>query len=561
MKKTAEIRKFLIDVLDDEALTELCYDYFRDVYENFTKGMTRRQKIQLLIEYCDKHEIFPNLLVLLKKADPDLYEKSLSSWSIQPDRPSQTELFHDPGQLFISYAYEDAEFAYRLATDLQKRGWKIWIAPESIRPGEKWIQAIDRGLSESGKFLLVLTPMAVNSPWVRQETEAAIRMEVEGSVEFFPLEVQECKPPILWSNYQYVSFRNSYEVGLTNLVFRLEQHSLDHIPETDPSRSPSLLKPIIISPKVNAEKKSFWTNFIDKLPGMLKDKVDISVITGVVILTILLTILMLTVPQLSDYLILLLGSAVFVLIFLVLFREYRLRPREPDILSGKKRVIYWVPVSFTMFILIWIIVTTWIQAVLRPNTIYFVVDATDKMVPVYDQMKNFVTAIPLGSSNRTYYGLRVYGGQGSNELRCSNTSQLLKPVNDEDLSFKLDEALSSIQPGGKGSLTQAVFQAIAEDLSEVTSELTLFIFTAGIDSQCDPLESDFLEQLTKRTSPEINIAVVSIGVISEMEQRLLDQYAKAFRGYHRNVESPSEIPLIIEEDKSFRFNYAYYEYE
>jgi len=37
--------------------------------------------------------------------------------------------------VFISHAHEDADFAPRLAGDLQQRGRRVWIAPDSIWPG------------------------------------------------------------------------------------------------------------------------------------------------------------------------------------------------------------------------------------------------------------------------------------------------------------------------------------------------------------------------------------------------------------------------------------------
>jgi hypothetical protein len=39
-------------------------------------------------------------------------------------------------QVFISHAEEDAGFAHRLADDLRRLGVEVWIAPESILPGE-----------------------------------------------------------------------------------------------------------------------------------------------------------------------------------------------------------------------------------------------------------------------------------------------------------------------------------------------------------------------------------------------------------------------------------------
>ena len=42
---TADIRRFLVNTFSDEDLKTLCFDYFRDVYDDFTTGMTKGQMI------------------------------------------------------------------------------------------------------------------------------------------------------------------------------------------------------------------------------------------------------------------------------------------------------------------------------------------------------------------------------------------------------------------------------------------------------------------------------------------------------------------------------------
>ena len=102
-------------------------------------------------------------------------------------------------RVFISHATEDADSAHRLARDLEGMGLGVWIAPESIRPGEAWVDAISRGLKECEVMVLLLTPAAVQSPWVNQETSAAIMLEREGRMRILPLEVKPCpEMPPLW---------------------------------------------------------------------------------------------------------------------------------------------------------------------------------------------------------------------------------------------------------------------------------------------------------------------------------------------------------------------------
>ena len=120
-------------------------------------------------------------------------------------------------QVFISHATEDAQFAHRLADDLQRLGVQVWISPGSIRPGESWVSAIERGLKESSHVVVVLTPAALESEWVKKETDVAIDQERKGRIQVIPLYVEPCEVPLLLSSYQRVSFHGDYDAGLSQL--------------------------------------------------------------------------------------------------------------------------------------------------------------------------------------------------------------------------------------------------------------------------------------------------------------------------------------------------------
>ena len=124
-------------------------------------------------------------------------------------------------QVFISYATEDERSAHRPADDLQRLGVRVWIAPESIRPGESWVSAIERGLRESSHVVVLLTPAALASKWVKKETDVAIAQERKGRIQVIPLDLERCKVPLLLSSYQMVSFRRGYDAGLKQLADRL----------------------------------------------------------------------------------------------------------------------------------------------------------------------------------------------------------------------------------------------------------------------------------------------------------------------------------------------------
>ena len=231
---TADIRQYLTSAYSDEELATLCSDYFRDVYDTFAAGMTKTGKIQLLLDHCQRREVMPNLLAALERDRPDQYQKRFQQAAAEPS-PAPFSQGRNPRQVFISHAHEDADFAHRLAADLRARGWRVWIAPDSIRPGEKWAEAIDRGLEECGVFVVALTPAAVRSEWVRTETNAAIDLRNKSLLRFIPAEIATCLVPPLWSAYQFISFRGAYEAGLAVLLAELGRVG-NVSPKTDPNR-------------------------------------------------------------------------------------------------------------------------------------------------------------------------------------------------------------------------------------------------------------------------------------------------------------------------------------
>lgn len=235
-------RKFLQEFFNDDELTIFCFDYFPQVYNDFTVGMSKNQKVLMLISYSQRRERFEELLAALERERPTAYKEHFAA---KPRRvsqlPQQPKIGpRNPRQIFISHASQDAELAQRLAADLRKNGWQTWIAPDNIRPGEKWVEAIDRGLMESGVFILLLTPEAAASRWVQTEMNAAIGMENRGQVRLFTLNVKPTAISALWGAYQWIGFDRDYDAGLAAFLSELEPRDT---PAPAGTRAPNLVLP------------------------------------------------------------------------------------------------------------------------------------------------------------------------------------------------------------------------------------------------------------------------------------------------------------------------------
>ena len=69
-------------------------------------------------------------------------------------------------QLFISHATEDASFAKRLARSVRSANVDVWMAPDSIHPGEDFVDAIQRGLSDTTHLVVIMSPLnQAGSSW------------------------------------------------------------------------------------------------------------------------------------------------------------------------------------------------------------------------------------------------------------------------------------------------------------------------------------------------------------------------------------------------------------
>jgi hypothetical protein len=79
-------------------------------------------------------------------------------------------------EIFISYSRRDQEFVTRLAADLDAQVAGVWFDQSAIQLGEKWHDEIMEGIRECKAFVLVLSPDAAESKYVREEINKALEL-------------------------------------------------------------------------------------------------------------------------------------------------------------------------------------------------------------------------------------------------------------------------------------------------------------------------------------------------------------------------------------------------
>ncbi len=107
-----------------------------------------------------------------------------------------------PKDIFLSYSRRDQEFVTRLASDLNEHVAFVWFDRSTIQPGQKWHEEIMEGIQECKAFILVLSPDALESRYVREEVNKALDLgktifpviyrpaKWTGEVEYLVKEVQ-----------------------------------------------------------------------------------------------------------------------------------------------------------------------------------------------------------------------------------------------------------------------------------------------------------------------------------------------------------------------------------
>ena len=79
-----------------------------------------------------------------------------------------------PREVFLSHASGDRRFADQLARTLRKHGIKVWYSRTQLRGAQQWQDEIGLALRRCDWFVVILSPKAVKSMWVKRELSYAL---------------------------------------------------------------------------------------------------------------------------------------------------------------------------------------------------------------------------------------------------------------------------------------------------------------------------------------------------------------------------------------------------
>ena len=96
-----------------------------------------------------------------------------------------------PKQVFLSHATGDRKWADRTAALLRRHGVPVWYSRAHLRGAQQWQQDIGLALKRCDWFLLILSPSAVKSMWVKRELFYALNQR-RYQDRIVPVLLREC---------------------------------------------------------------------------------------------------------------------------------------------------------------------------------------------------------------------------------------------------------------------------------------------------------------------------------------------------------------------------------
>jgi hypothetical protein len=80
-------------------------------------------------------------------------------------------------RVFISHATRDSDWARRLVDQLTAAGLHAWDSSTDLLPGSDFSREVSRALDRADLLVVLISPAAVKSDWVRREIQYALGTE------------------------------------------------------------------------------------------------------------------------------------------------------------------------------------------------------------------------------------------------------------------------------------------------------------------------------------------------------------------------------------------------
>lgn len=125
-----------------------------------------------------------------------------------------------PREVFLSHASGDRRFADKLARTLRQHGVRVWYSRTHLRGAQQWQDEIGLALRRCDWLIVILSPQAVKSMWVKRELSYAL-IQKRFQNRIVPIVHRECDYERLhWAlaSSQMVDLAGNFASGCRDLL-------------------------------------------------------------------------------------------------------------------------------------------------------------------------------------------------------------------------------------------------------------------------------------------------------------------------------------------------------
>lgn len=125
--------------------------------------------------------------------------------------------------VFISYAMEDVEVAYKIYRELIDYGFNPWFDQESLIPGQNWEVEIRKAIQASKAFVAVLSNASLDKRgYVQKELREGLKILEQtppSQIYLIPVRVENCMPyDDQLNKLQWVNLFPKFNIGFQKLL-------------------------------------------------------------------------------------------------------------------------------------------------------------------------------------------------------------------------------------------------------------------------------------------------------------------------------------------------------
>ena len=112
--------------------------------------------------------------------------------------------------VFISYHSADKPWVEKLKAELLGRGVKVWVDFDQVLPGDRFAEALERGIQASRCVALVVSSGSLQSEWVKEEYYRALGLaNTPGrQARLIPVLIESVSVPGFLSSRSWADFRD-----------------------------------------------------------------------------------------------------------------------------------------------------------------------------------------------------------------------------------------------------------------------------------------------------------------------------------------------------------------